>query len=345
METGQIIIFDIIAAVAAFIVTVITEPIFIKWLRRLKFGQEIREEGPKWHQKKSGTPTMGGIMFIAGVAFSVIILLISMALKMNTNAAVPKCIAIFVISLGFGCIGFLDDYIKVVKKRNLGLTAWQKFLFQLILTTLYIVIKFMIEKRFNTKIYVPFMKDGVTMPVWLYVPFIMFLVLGTVNAVNLTDGLDGLATSVTIIAGLFFAVSSCAVFKKPGFSYFTSALVGALVAFLIFNKYPAKVFMGDTGSLFLGAAIALPAIDTGAALFLIPVGFVYLMETLSVIIQTTYFRYTKKKYGEGRRVFKMTPIHHHFEMCGWSEKKIVFVFTAVTLALSILSWFGLPKIQ
>ena len=193
----------------------------------------------------------------------------------------------------------------------------------------------------DTAIKIPFTSIEWTMPLWLYIPFVMFIVVGVVNAVNLTDGLDGLASSITVIVGLFFAFASYIAFSEYGVTVFSMALVGGLLGFLWYNKYPAKVFMGDTGSLFLGAAVALMAIDLKMPIFLILVGFVYLMETLSVIMQTAYFKYTKKKYGEGRRIFKMSPLHHHFEMCGWKEKKIVAVFTLVTAVLCVVAWFAI----
>ena len=192
----------------------------------------------------------------------------------------------------------------------------------------------------KTTVVIPFVKYAVEVPLWLYIPFVMFVGVGTVNAVNLTDGLDGLASSVTVVVALFFAVYSFLIKDEVGVSVFSMAIVGGLLAFLIFNKFPAKVFMGDTGSLFLGGAISLIAADMNMHLYLIIVGFVYFAETLSVILQTSYFKYTKKKYGEGKRIFKMTPIHHHFEMVGWKETKIVKVFTSVTLILCLISMFA-----
>ena len=324
---------------AALAVTLVMGPVFIPWLHKLKFGQEIREEGPKWHQKKSGTPTMGGIMFILGIAVAVAVVSVIFAVKGTFTTAFARCIVILAVALGFGVIGFIDDYIKVVKKRNLGLTAIQKFIMQVVLAALYVVAMYAIGEL-NTAIKIPFTSIEWVMPYWLYIPFVMFVVVGVVNAVNLTDGLDGLASSITAVVALFFILVSYLKFGETGVTVFASALLGGLLAFLCYNKYPAKVFMGDTGSLFLGAAVALMAIDLRMPIFLIIVGFVYLMETVSVIMQTTYFKITKKKYGEGRRIFKMTPIHHHFEMCGWNEKKIVLVFTLVTAILCAAAWFG-----
>ena len=331
---------SLLAFVVALVVTLVFGPVFIPWLRKLKFGQEIREEGPKWHQKKSGTPTMGGIMFIVGIAAAILVTTIIFAVNGNLDKTYARCILLFVISLGFGIIGFIDDYIKVVKKRNLGLTASQKFIMQVVLAAIYVVVLYVMGVL-DTAIKIPFTSIEWTMPLWLYIPFVMFIVVGVVNAVNLTDGLDGLASSITVIVGLFFAFASYIAFSEYGVTVFSMALVGGLLGFLWYNKYPAKVFMGDTGSLFLGAAVALMAIDLKMPIFLILVGFVYLMETLSVIMQTAYFKYTKKKYGEGRRIFKMSPLHHHFEMCGWKEKKLVAVFTLVTAVLCVVAWFAI----
>ena len=341
----EMLMYDLLGIVAAFAVTAILGPIFIPWLHKLKFGQEIREEGPKWHQKKSGTPTMGGIMFITGIGAAVIINLILLIIKGALTGAAGKAVLLFAVSLGFGAIGFTDDYIKVVKKRNLGLTAIQKFTMQLILTAAYAAAAYFMGEL-DTAIYIPFVNHAVNIPMLLYIPFIMFVMVGVVNALNLTDGLDGLAASVTFVVSVFFMLAAFIAFNsaETGVSFFAAAMAGGLLAFLIYNKYPAKVFMGDTGSLFLGAAVALMGIDMKMEIFLIPVGFVYFAETLSVIMQTSYFKYTKKKYGEGRRIFKMTPIHHHFEMCGWQEKKIVRVFTLVTVLLCILAWAGIPSV-
>lgn len=328
-----------LSLVLAFALTAILGPMFISWLHKLKYGQEIREEGPQWHQKKSGTPTMGGIMFITGIGVAVLINMAITAIMGNLDDNIMKSVILFAIALGFGAIGFIDDYIKVVKKRNLGLRALQKFLLQLAFAAAYVVIMYCMG-MLHCEVIIPFIRYSVTLPIWLYIPFVMFVVVGTVNAVNLTDGLDGLASSVTVVTSLFFALYAFFTFNQTGISIFAMAIVGGLLGFLIFNKYPAKVFMGDTGSLFLGGAIALIAIDLNMPIYLIIVGFIYFAETLSVIMQTAYFKYTKKKYGEGRRIFKMTPIHHHFEMISWKETKIVSVFSLVTLILCIIAFFA-----
>lgn len=304
----------------SFAVTAAIIPILIPYLKRLKFGQEILEIGPVWHKSKEGTPTMGGLAFIFGVFVSGII---SLFVRFDL-----RLLMMILISLGFGLIGFTDDYIKVVKKRNLGLTALQKFMLQTILAVIYVVV---LGKtgNLNNHIIIPFMAKPVVINRAFYIILIMFVVTGTVNAVNLTDGIDGLATSITSAVSLFFVIISVLVSDMQSM-WFSLAVLGGCLGFLIFNKYPARVFMGDTGSLFLGGSLSVLAVGLKMPLILIIVGFVYLFETLSVIIQVTSFKLT------GKRVFKMTPIHHHFEMCGWKERKIVGVFTAVTVLLCIL---------
>ena len=318
-DVGYIIVF-----LVSLLITLVTGPVFIPWLHKLKFGQQILEEGPSWHQKKSGTPTMGGLMFILGVVISCVVALL---VKFDI-----KLLIMLTVSLGFGAIGFIDDYVKVVKKRNLGLTAIQKFSLQALLAVGYI---FALDMTGNleTQIVVPFIDKTFSMPLWLYIVFILFVVCGTVNAVNLTDGLDGLAASITVVVSLFFALTGH-IFSVSA-AYFSLAIAGGCIGFLFFNKHPAKVFMGDTGSLFLGGAISVVAVGMGMPLILVIAGFVYLFETLSVILQVASFKLT------GKRIFKMSPIHHHFEMCGWKEKKIVAVFTLVTLVLCVLAFVSL----
>ena len=314
----------ILPLVIAFAVTAVLGPVMIPWLKKLKFGQEILEIGPNWHKSKSGTPTMGGLLFIAGV-------LVSMLAFLFAHFDV-RLLMMLLISLGFGLIGFTDDYIKVVKKRNLGLTAKQKFLLQAILAVIYIIV-LKETGNLDTHIIIPFVKKTFVLPWWLYIVFILFVVCGTVNAVNLTDGLDGLAASITCVVALFFAVAAIAV--GDGISvYFAMAILGGCIAFLIFNRYPAKVFMGDTGSLFLGGALAGISIITGTPLFLIIAGGVFVAEAISVILQVGFFKLT------GKRIFKMAPLHHHFEMCGFKEQKIVIIFSLFSLLLCIISFGG-----
>ena len=316
--------------IVAFVITALTGPVFIPWLRKLKFGQEIREEGPSWHQKKSGTPTMGGLMFMPGITVAVLaVFLISIFAAGSDN--MYKSAIILAAALAFGGIGFIDDFIKVVKKRNLGLRALPKFLLQMLITVLYLL-ALMFCGDLLPEIAIPFAGITVAMPLWLYFIFVMFVVTGTVNAVNLTDGIDGLASSVTIPVVLLFAMCGWRI-GETGIFAFGLSVAGGLLGFLIFNKYPAKVFMGDTGSLFLGGAVAATAIALQMHLYLIIAGFIYFAETLSVILQVASFKLT------GKRIFKMTPIHHHFEMCKWNEVKIVAVFTSVTVILCAVSYF------
>ena len=312
----------------AFAITSVIPPILIPWLHKLKFGQQILEDGPNWHKKKQGTPTMGGIAFILGITIASVIALL---VRFDMNLLMMLSVAV-----GFGLIGFTDDYIKVVKKRNLGLVAWQKLLLQAALAVGYV---FVLNKtgHLDSEILLPFTEKTITMPWWLYIPFILFVVIGTVNSVNLTDGLDGLATCITIAVALFFAIAGYMLSNEAAV-IFQMATVGGLLSFLIFNHYPAKVFMGDTGSLFLGGAISVAAVGMKLPLILVIVGFVYLFESLSVIIQVASFQLT------GKRVFKMSPIHHHFEMCGWKENKIVAVFTLVTVLLCIIGYFALRAV-
>lgn len=314
----------IIPFLTAFLVVLVAAPIMIPWLHRLKFGQQILEDGPVWHKKKQGTPTMGGLIFILGICVASVAALL---IEFNMHLFM-----MLLISLGFGVIGFIDDYIKVVKKRNLGLTALQKLILQGALSVVYVIV---LNKTgdLSTELVIPFVQNTVKMPWWLYIPFVLFVVVGTVNSVNLTDGLDGLATSITLAVTAFFAIVGF--FSKSAATvYFAVAAVGGLAAFLIFNHYPAKIFMGDTGSLFLGGAVSVMAIGLKMPLVLVIVGFVYLFEALSVIMQVASFKLT------GKRIFKMSPVHHHFEMCGWKETKIVIVFTAVTLLLCVIGFFA-----
>lgn len=327
----NMILMGLLPAICAFAVTALTGPVFIPWLRKLKFGQEIREEGPAWHQKKSGTPTMGGLMFMLGITVAVAAVFLVSVLAGNGEGDVAKSVLILAVALGFGAIGFVDDFIKVVKKRNLGLKALPKFLLQMLITVVYLGI-LMLTGDLSAEIAIPFTDFSLSMPMWLYFIFVMFVVTGTVNAVNLTDGIDGLASSVTVPVVILFALCGWRM-GEAGIYSFGLAVAGGLAGFLLFNKHPAKVFMGDTGSLFLGGAVVAMAVALQMHLYLIIAGFVYFAETLSVILQVASFKLT------GKRIFKMTPIHHHFEMCEWNEVKIVTVFTAVTVILCAVSYF------
>ena len=297
-------------------------------LRRLKAGQEIREVGPKWHATKAGTPTMGGLMFIVGTAISILV----MGWPRMAEGDFTH-IYVFLFAMVFGVIGFLDDYEKVKRHQNLGLTALQKFLLQLAAAILFLMLMRW-EGLLSPHLYVPFLDVSIGLSWPLYMVFAAFVIVGTVNAVNITDGLDGLSTSVSIPVALFF-VSAATWWGYAQLGLFAAALLGGLLAFLLFNAHPAKVFMGDTGSLFLGGAVAGMAFAFDMPLILLLVGVIYIVETLSDIIQIVYF-----KLSHGKRVFKMAPIHHHFEMCGWSEIKIVTVFTAVSTLFCALALFG-----
>lgn len=301
------------------ILSLIFGRILIPILRKLHAGQSIREEGPKSHMVKSGTPTIGGLIFL----FSAIITTL-----LTGNFKVSVFMILF-STLAFGAVGFIDDYIKVVMKRNLGLRAYQKLFLQ-ILTAVILIIYQYNSKHMGTDLYIPFLKDYRSIGVF-YIPFIIFVIVGTVNSVNLTDGLDGLSTSVTIICLLFFNVVAVK-FQRYEIAAFSLALAGALIGFLFFNKYPARVFMGDTGSLALGGAISAIALLLNVPLILPIAGGIYFMETLSVIIQVVSFK------TRGKRVFLMSPLHHHFEQKGWHEKKVVAVFSLVELILCIISY-------
>ena len=316
-----------IACVLSFAVTgLLGWKVILPALRRLKAGQEIREVGPKWHLSKAGTPTMGGLMFIIGIALSILIVGWKGMLAGDLSH-----IYVFAFALVFGVIGFLDDYEKVKRHQNLGLTAIQKFLLQLAAAIAFLMLM-RYEGLLSPSLYIPFFQTSIALSWPVYMIFAAFVIVGTVNAVNITDGLDGLSTSVTIPVALFFA-SVAAWWGYTQLGIFAGALLGGLLAFLLFNAHPAKVFMGDTGSLFLGGAVAGLAFAFDMPLVL--VGIVYIVETLSDIIQVVYF-----KLSHGKRIFKMAPIHHHFEMCGWSEIKIVTVFTAVSTLFCALALLG-----
>jgi phospho-N-acetylmuramoyl-pentapeptide-transferase len=313
----QVILFTILLG---FIISVIFSPIFIPFLRRLKFGQSIREEGPESHKKKTGTPTMGGLVIL----ISIVITTLVMTWKFS-EATVTTYLLLFV-TLGFGLLGFLDDFIKVVMKRNLGLTSLQKLAGQILIAIIfYIILK---QNDFSTEVHIPGFDVSIDLGI-MYVVLIMFWLVGFSNAVNLTDGLDGLVSGTAAIAFGAFAVLAWNQ-SQYEVSIFSVAIVGAVLGFLVFNAHPAKVFMGDTGSLALGGAIAAVAILTKLEILLIIVGGVFVIETLSVIIQVISFKTT------GKRVFKMSPLHHHYELVGWSEWRVVVTFWSVGLLFAML---------
>ena len=323
----------LIAALVAAAVVLVTGPVFIPLLHRLKFGQTEREEGPESHKAKQGTPTMGGLMTMLGI----VIATLCFSLK-GAAFSIPALL----VTVAFGVVGFLDDFIKVHLKRNLGLRAWQKIVFQFGLA-LAIAFWAYFNKDIGHTVYLPFSGRYADLG-WFYIPLIVVLVVGTTNAVNLTDGLDGLASSVTIV----YAVAMCAVFailagsaatagetaygeKLSSMAVFAAAVAGASLGFLRFNCFPARVFMGDTGSLALGGAVAMMAIISRGVLLLPVMGFCFVGSALSVILQVGSYKLRK-----GKRIFKMAPIHHHFELMGYPETKIVSMYTLVTIALCVI---------
>ena len=303
-----------------------------KWLiprlRALKAGQEIREVGPKWHNSKAGTPTMGGLCFIFASAFSAVTGWYGYRTGDYTH------LLVLALAVMFGAIGFYDDYIKVKKHRNLGLTGLQKLLLQIAAAVIFLLaLHFTGELKYD--LYIPFVRQPVAkVPTVLYLAVAVFAIIGCVNAVNLTDGIDGLASGVTLPVMVFFTVTALGK-EKFGLAAFPATLAGGLIGFLFYNFYPAQAFMGDTGSLFLGGAVVGLAFALDIPLVLLLVGLIYIIETLSDILQVSYFKLT-----HGKRIFKMAPIHHHFEMCGWSEKKIWTVFVLTTVVMCVVAWFG-----
>ncbi|WP_280769082.1 phospho-N-acetylmuramoyl-pentapeptide-transferase [Salipaludibacillus daqingensis] len=303
----------------SFLLTVFLSPIFIPFLRKLKFGQSIREEGPKSHQKKTGTPTMGGLVIILSIVLSSLV----MAGQFQ-NIGVEVWL-LLLVTVGFGLLGFLDDYIKVVKKRNLGLTSKQKFLGQVAISVIvYVVLQ---QTGLSTEVHLPGTNFAVDFG-WLYLPLIIVMLVGASNAVNLTDGLDGLVAGTAAVAFGSFAIIAYST-DMLTVSLFSIAVVGSVLGFLVFNAHPAKVFMGDTGSLALGGALAMIAILTKMELLLVVIGGVFVIETLSVIIQVISFK------TRGKRVFKMSPLHHHYELSGWSEWRVVVTFWLIGIIFAI----------
>ncbi len=312
----------LLPVVIAFAISVCLCPIMIPFLKKLKFGQFVRDDGPESHLKKSGTPTMGGLIILCSIV-------ITSLLYMKTN---PQILPVLFVTLGFGLVGFLDDYIKVVMKRSMGLHAWQKMIGQFIIAAVfaYYLANY---TDLGTSVLIPF-TGGMewNMGFWFY-PFLFVVLLGTVNGTNFTDGLDGLLSSITVLTATFFTV--VAIGTASGLEPITCAAVGSLLGFLVYNVYPAKVFMGDTGSLALGGLIGATAVMLKMPIYIVIVGCIYLVEVLSVIIQVTYFKKT------GKRVFKMAPIHHHFELSGWPETKVVAIFSIITAILCLIGLMAL----
>ena len=317
-----------LAIVIAAVITGLLGYFMVPFLHKIKFGQTIREVGPSWHKNKQGTPTMGGIMFIIGSSVAAVICIAFLWLNggAETQLMLVKVIAGALMAVGFGIVGFLDDYISIKKHRNLGLTEIQKLILQFIIVGAYLLSVALAGG--TTETVIPFL-GSVDLGFFYYILAAVFIV-GMVNAVNFTDGIDGLNTSVTLVVALVFSVIAM-LLNCVGLSLYAAAIVGAMIGFLFWNANPAKVFMGDTGSLFLGGAVCALAFGVDMPILLILIGIIYIVEIRSVVLQVTYF-----KISHGKRIFKMAPIHHHFEMCGWNENKICFVFSGVTLLAGII---------
>ena len=317
----------ILAIIIAFAISAVLCPLIIPFLHKLKFGQQVRQDGPQAHLKKQGTPTMGGLIILSSIIITSLFYI----------SSYPKIIPVLFMTVGFGIIGFLDDYIKIVMKRSEGLNPIQKLIGQFIITGIFAwyVVN---SGEVGTEMLIPFtggFQSGSFLHLGIFfVPALFFIVLGTYIGVNFTDGLDGLCSSVPILVATFLTI--VAIGENTGISPITGAVVGSLLGFLLFNVYPAKVFMGDTGSLALGGFVSASVFMMRMPLFLPIIGFIYLAEVLSVIIQVTYF----KKTG-GKRIFRMAPIHHHFELGGWSETRVVAVFSIVTAILCLVAYLGL----
>jgi phospho-N-acetylmuramoyl-pentapeptide-transferase len=322
----------VISAAIAFAAAAAAGLIILPVLRRVKAGQSIRDDGPKWHMTKQGTPIMGGFIFIIGAAAACV------AAGMTTQTQASTILFIFAFALVFGAIGFLDDYEKVRRRQNLGLTALQKLLLQLAVAVAFILLM-RLAGNLTPNLYIPFANVSIPLPEPLYLVVAAFVIVAEVNAVNLTDGVDGLCTGVTIpVCIAFAAIAYVWGAEYLGIGIFASALCGGLAGFLLYNFHPAKIFMGDTGSLFLGGAVCGMAFALDMPMILLPLGVIYLIETLSDVIQVVYF-----KLSHGRRIFKMAPIHHHLEMNGWSEHKLFFVFTLVSAAFAVISFLGVYR--
>ena len=306
--------------IIAFVTGVVISPVLIPFLRKLKFGQEILEIGPNWHKSKAGTPTMGGIAFIVAIVFTMVVL------KVDLRAYIVLLFAFLC-----GIVGFIDDFIKVYLKRNMGFNAKQKTMCLIIAIVLFVLgLKFL--NLTDTTVYIPFFDISVDFGLWYY-PVVFLGIFYMVNSVNLTDGIDGLAGSVTAIVLLFFTVLTY-ILNYKGLSLLSAAGLGAVISFLVFNLHPAKMFMGDTGSLFLGGLVTGVAVAIKNPLIIVIAGIIYVIESLSVVMQVTSFKLT------GKRIFKMSPIHHHFEMCGYSENKIVILFSVITLIGCVIAFLG-----
>lgn len=325
------LIYFVCAIALTFIITVLVSRKLIPVLKSHKMGQKILEVGPRWHKNKEGTPTMGGLAFIIASTVTAAAVIAAALIRGELTAAAPLVIT-YIMALLNGMIGLLDDYVKLFKKRNEGLSAKQKYLLQLIVSGGYLFSMYLCG-AINTELYIPYFKVTLDFGVFYWLIALIALT-GIINAVNLTDGIDGLASSVTFVVGAFFAIEA---FMLSSFetSIIAALIIGSCLGFLVYNFYPARVFMGDTGSLFLGGLVIGSAFLIGNPLIIVVAGLVYLCEAVSVTLQVIYFKLT-----HGKRLFKMAPIHHHFEKCGWSELKIVSVFSLVTLAMCAIAMLG-----
>ena len=326
------IVYFLTALILTFIITAVTARILIPKLKSMKLGQQILDIGPRWHKSKEGTPTMGGISFIIASLIT-FILLAAIAFHNGDFEGFEKALIVLLAATLNGAVGVVDDLTKFKNHRNEGLTASQKYLLQLVCAGAFLA-ALKLTGNLSTGLYVPYVGVTLELGIFYYI-FSILLITGIVNAVNLTDGIDGLASSVTLAVGAFFAVAAFTLGLLPE-AVLSGITMGACLGFLVYNFYPAKVFMGDTGSLFLGGMVVGTAFALGNPLIVIVVGIIYICETVSVMMQVSYFKLT-----HGKRIFKMTPIHHHFEKCGWSELKIVGVFSLVTVIAGVIAFFGL----
>ncbi len=322
----------------SFVFSLIISKIVIPILRGHKIGQSIRAEGPESHQTKAGTPTMGGICFIMAMLIALAIMSLGFVFAGRQAELIPLAFTL-ILGLSNALIGFVDDYAKLIKKQNEGLTPKAKLTLQTLAAVIYVA-ALAIFTDLSTSLEIPFTNISIELG-WGFYVFAVFLIVGMVNSTNLTDGIDGLASSVTIVVMLFFAAVGLTVFENVALTLISGAMMGVLFGFLVFNAHPAEVFMGDTGSLFLGGIVTGAAFMIGKPLIIVIAGGVYIFEALSVMIQVAVFKATKRRPEGPKRVFRMTPVHHHFELGGWSEKKIVIVFSLVTLLLCVAAWFGI----
>ena len=330
------LLYFICTLLMTFVMTTAALRFLIPKLKSLKMGQKILDVGPRWHKSKEGTPTMGGLSFLCTSAVVFAAVAVIMVLR-GESVSLLKLIITFIMALLNGCVGIIDDYAKFTHKQNEGLSAPQKYLLQLLVAAAYLF-AMRTAGFLTTALYIPFVGKSVELG-WFYYVIALILITGIVNCVNLNDGIDGLASSVTLVVGGFFAVVSFPLGLLTE-TVLSALTVGSCLGFLMYNFYPARIFMGDTGSLFLGGMAVGMGFLIDNPLILLLAGIVYIIEGITVVMQVGYFKWTKRRYGEGRRLFRMSPIHHHFEKCGWREIKIVFVFSAFTLIACTAAYFG-----